>query len=89
MAGQSDAYLPTPATQGSTNRRIMVQASSGIKQDPISKTTIKRGWQGASRSSMPSKCEALSSTPHYHHHQQHQQQNYPEGKKKRRTRIKK
>jgi hypothetical protein len=32
-------YLSLPAIQGSTNRRLMVQASPGIKKDSISKTT--------------------------------------------------
>jgi hypothetical protein len=32
------------ATQESTNKRIIVQVSPGIKQDPISKT---RGWYNA------------------------------------------
>jgi hypothetical protein len=31
------------ATQGSTNRRIIVQAGPAIKQDPISKITTAKG----------------------------------------------
>jgi hypothetical protein len=54
--------------QESTNRRIMVQADLGIKQDLISKTNnIKRAGrviQGVEH--LPSKCEALSSTLQYH-----------------------
>jgi hypothetical protein len=42
MAGYSGAVV-IPATQGSKDRRIMVQASPGIKQGPISKIT-KEKW---------------------------------------------
>jgi hypothetical protein len=37
------------AMKGSTNRRIVVQAGLGIKQDPISKiTNTKKGQWGSS-----------------------------------------
>jgi hypothetical protein len=41
---QLDAVVHTviPATQGSTNRRIAVQATPGIKQDHTSKATNEK-----------------------------------------------
>jgi hypothetical protein len=42
MPGCSDASI-IPATQQSTKRRMVVQASLGIKQDLILKITNKKG----------------------------------------------
>jgi hypothetical protein len=49
------------ATQGSTNRRIVVQVCPGIKGDSISKITkaISAGSKTGVLESLPSKCEAL------------------------------
>jgi hypothetical protein len=56
-----------PAMWGSTNRRIVFQASTGIKQDPSSKkkknNQHKKGWRGVTQvvEYLPSKWEVLSS----------------------------
>jgi hypothetical protein len=52
---------------GGINRRIEVQASLGIKQDPISKiTNTKTAWGMAQLEAFSlSKLEALSSNPQY------------------------
>jgi hypothetical protein len=51
-------YVPViPAKQRSTNRRFSVQASLGIKQDPVLKIMQKVV------ECLPSKHKALSSTP--------------------------
>jgi hypothetical protein len=46
MVGSNDTHLSSQATQESTNRQIMVQASLGINGDPISKLTkkVKKTW---------------------------------------------
>jgi hypothetical protein len=60
MAGCSGVHLLSPAT----NRRIMVQVVSDIKQDSISKiTSPKRASRMAQWQTLPSKREALSSIP--------------------------
>jgi hypothetical protein len=41
MAGCSGAHLSLPATRGITKRRMVVQASTGIKGDSISKLKQK------------------------------------------------
>jgi hypothetical protein len=53
-----------PVTQGSTNRRIVVQASLGIQGDPILKitNTKKAGREVQLAGYLPSKHEGLSST---------------------------
>jgi hypothetical protein len=50
---------------GSLNRRIVVQASLGKKQDPISKITRENraGVVTQMVKHLPSKCKALSSKP--------------------------
>jgi hypothetical protein len=43
---RSGMCLPFPAMQGSTNRRMVVQAMQGIKQDAFLKITRdKKGWE--------------------------------------------
>jgi hypothetical protein len=51
--------------QGSTNKRIMVQAGLGVKRDPISKITKDKRAGGVAQvvKCLPNKCEALSSIP--------------------------
>jgi hypothetical protein len=53
-----------PSYAGSINRRIVVQTSLGIMQDPIQKTKAKRA-RGVAQvfECLPSKHEALSSIP--------------------------
>jgi hypothetical protein len=48
---------------GNINRRVVVQASPGMKQDPISKITNPKGAGGVTHmvEHLPSKYEALSS----------------------------
>jgi hypothetical protein len=55
----------SPATQGSTNRRVTVLARLGIKEDPISKITERKKVDGVAPvlESLPTKCEVLSSNP--------------------------
>jgi hypothetical protein len=52
-----------PAIQGSTNRRIIIQVSLGIKQDPTSKiANMKRAGKVAQEvEQLSSKCKALTS----------------------------
>jgi hypothetical protein len=38
---------------GSTDRRITSKMALGIKQDPISKITIRKGWEHGSSGRMP------------------------------------
>jgi hypothetical protein len=42
-----------PATQGSINRMIVVQADLGIKWDPISNNQIQMGWEHGSSDRVP------------------------------------
>jgi hypothetical protein len=53
------------AMWGSTNRKSLVQAGLGIKQDPASKITkAKRaGSMAQAIEYLPIKCKALNSTP--------------------------
>jgi hypothetical protein len=55
------------SSQGSTNRRTVVQAGLGIKWDPISKITNTKRAGGVAQvvEHLPSKFEALSSNPNY------------------------
>jgi hypothetical protein len=45
VAGHCGTGLSFSAIQGSANKRIIVEVSSGIKQDPISKNQHKNEWQ--------------------------------------------
>jgi hypothetical protein len=55
--------LVIPSYTGNTNRRIVVQAGPGIKQDPISKitNTKKAGNMVQKVEYLPNKHQALSS----------------------------
>jgi hypothetical protein len=56
------AHVPViPAMLGSTDKRITVQASPGINQDPISKITNVEEAQVVEY--LPRQHEALNSTP--------------------------
>jgi hypothetical protein len=65
IARSGGQLLSSLATQGSTNKRIPVQAFPGIKQDPISKITNAKRNGGVAQvvMQMPSKHETLNSTP--------------------------
>jgi hypothetical protein len=65
MAGHSGTHLSSPARVGGTNRRIMVQASPGIKEDPISKIshTRRTGRVAQVVEGLPSKHKAQSLNP--------------------------
>jgi hypothetical protein len=54
---------------GSTDKRITIQASLGIKRDPIFKiTNAKRAAEVVQVvEHLPSKCKTLSSTPRHVH----------------------
>jgi hypothetical protein len=54
-----------PATQGSTYRKIVVQDSLGIKQNPVPKVTNAKqtGRVAQMVECLPSKCKVLSSVP--------------------------
>jgi hypothetical protein len=66
MRFQVSRWLGTPiftAIQGSINRKVVVQASSGIKQDPVSKipNTKRPGGVTQAVQCLSSKCKSLSS----------------------------
>jgi hypothetical protein len=52
-----------PATSGSINRRVMVQAGLGKKQQTISKIAKSSGGLAQAIQHLPIKREALSSNP--------------------------
>jgi hypothetical protein len=65
VAGCGDLYFVILVMQGGTDRRIMVQASLGIKHNPVSKITNAKRADGRTQvvKCLSSKCEALSPTP--------------------------
>jgi hypothetical protein len=65
MTGHDGAHQSSPATQGCTNRRAVVQADSGIKQDPLSKGTNAKKDRGIDEvvEHTPRKHKTLSSRP--------------------------
>jgi hypothetical protein len=66
ISGYAQWHAPIiPATQGCTNKKIVVHADSYIKQDSISKiiTAKRTGRMAQAVQHLPSKYKALSSTP--------------------------
>jgi hypothetical protein len=61
MAGHGGTCPSSSATQESTNKRIVVQAGPGTKQNPTSKITNAKRAQVVA--CLPTKHKALSSNP--------------------------